>query len=63
MQYAYGMMMRGFAPKCQPLDGLVDAIEDTSESFCDILIYSRKLRESEVADYELLYLGEVDYED
>ena len=57
--YVYGMRANGFVPKCQPLDGLIEAVEDTSESFYDVLIYDRELSEFEVKCYELVYLGEV----
>ena len=57
--YVYGMRARGFAPMCQPMEGLVEAVEDTSGSFSEVLIYGRELSEFEVSCYELVYLGEV----
>lgn len=57
--YKYGMRLRGFAPACQPMIGLVRREDDVTGRYHDILIYSRPLTEKEVTDYELDYLGEV----
>ena len=57
--YVYGMKARGFSVGCQPLRGFVEHIEDTTDSFWGILVYSRLLTEIEVRDYELAYLGKV----
>lgn len=57
-QYMYGMRLRGFAPFCQPMKGLVMRIDDEAENYWDILIYSRKLSEEELKQYELDFLGE-----
>ena len=64
MAYVYGMRLRGFAPGCQPKDGLIglvdyaDVIVDTKR-YHDCIAYKRRLTEKEVADYELDYLGKV----
>lgn len=60
MQYAYGMMARGFSIGCQPKADFIERIEDTSGTFYDILVYGRKLSYKEVANYELVYLGKID---
>ena len=57
--YKYGMRLRGFAPMCQPMDGLKGVHEDVTGKYYDILAYDRKLTEKELKDYELDYLGEV----
>lgn len=57
--YGYGMRLRGFAPGCQPMKGLIDW-KDLDEEKCgyySLLYYDRKLTEQEVRDYELDYLG------
>lgn len=59
MQYAYGMRMRGYSIGCQPKEGFLERVEDISDTFYDILIYSRKLSEKEVDEYELVYLGKI----
>ena len=51
--FKYGMRARGFSVGCQPLKGLVDAAEDPSGNYYNILTYDRELDESEVQQYEL----------
>lgn len=58
MRYFYGMRLRGFAPLCQPMNGLIEAEYDESGSFYTILTYNRELTEKEVKDYELEYIGQ-----
>lgn len=62
--YAYGMRLRGFAPGCQPMSGLVGCMypEDkksfqNAERYHDVLLYSRQLTVEECRDYELDFLG------
>lgn len=55
--YVYGMRLRGFAPGCQPMDGLVEW-KDEELGYHSVLWYSRKLTEEELVEYELAYLGE-----
>lgn len=62
MQYAYGMRLRGYSPMCQPKEGLLEVLEDTSGSFYNVLVYGRKLTDREVENYELQYLGVVGVE-
>lgn len=57
------MTERGFATMCQPTEDLVEAIEDTSDTFYNILVYDRRLSNSEIKQYELIYLGKVEDDD
>lgn len=50
--YKYGMRLRGFAPMCQPMAGLVSA-EEGDRKYYNYLYYERKLTDKEVRDYEL----------
>lgn len=59
MMYKYGMRLRGFAPMCQPKEGWVDRLDDTTGRYHDILVYDRKLTDKELNDYELDYLEEI----
>lgn len=52
-EYAYGMRNRGFAPACQPSDGLVRREDPADDKYYDVLIYNRELTDDEVAEYEL----------
>ena len=56
-RYKYGMRLRGFSIGCQPMNGLIERIDDTSHKYYDILIYDRLLTAKEIEDYELDYLG------
>ena len=56
--YTYGMRLRGFSPGCQPMNGLLFTSNDPTGRYHDLLIYDRKLDESEMSDYELDYIGE-----
>ena len=59
--YVYGMRLRGFAPLCQPMNGLIEAEYDESGEYYSLLTYNRKLTDKELTDYELSEVGE--YED
>lgn len=59
--YKYGMRLRGFAPLCQPMNGLVGREDDPTGKYHDVLMYDRQLTEQELRDYELDYLGEVNH--
>lgn len=50
--YKYGMRLRGFAPGCQPMDGLAGKMKESGK-YHDILLYYRELTDEEVRDYEL----------
>lgn len=58
--FRYGMRLRGYAPMCQPMKGLV-RVEDgcvvNDRNYHNILFYVRKLSDKELRDYELDYLG------
>jgi len=56
--YKYGMRLRGFSIGCQPMKNLVERIDDTSGKYHDILIYSEKLSDEDIKDYELDFIGE-----
>lgn len=56
--YKYGMRLRGFAPMCQPMNGL-DHAEDGDKRYHNFLFYRRRLSDKEVSDYELDFIGEV----
>lgn len=57
-EYTYGMRLRGFSIGCQPMNGFIRRMDDDSRRYHDLLIYNRKLTDSELTDYELDYLGE-----
>lgn len=57
--YKYGMRLRGFSIGCQPMKGIVYREDDPTGKYWDILVYSRKLTEQELHDYELDYIEEV----
>lgn len=51
--FTYGMRLRGFAPGCQPLDGLVQVDDDPHGTYYSLLTYNRELTTEEVEQYEL----------
>lgn len=55
--YKYGMRLRGFSIDCQPRN-VYKRVDDETGKYHDIIIYTRKLTDKEVSDYELDYLGE-----
>lgn len=60
-EYIYGMRMRGFAPGCQPMDGLLQREDDPTRTYHDLLMYDRPLTQKELRDYELdLISGDCD---
>ena len=56
--YKYGMRLRGFAPMCQPMNGLVSADANGDSRYHSYLYYERKLDDDEVRNYELDFIGE-----
>lgn len=52
-KFRYGMRMRGFSPGCQPKEGFLDVEVDPTEKYYNILVYSRRLTDKELSDYEL----------
>ena len=59
--YKYGMRLRGYAPLCQPMNGLVGHEDDPTGKYHSILIYNRPLNDHEQDAFELDYLGEVNH--
>ena len=61
MTYKYGMRLRGFAPGCQPMEGLTFVMQTDrgKEKYWSVLGYDRKLTEKEMKDYELDFIGVV----
>lgn len=55
--YLYGMRFRGFAPGCQPMEGLVAYQEDVLDEYYSVLSYNRVLSQREEDKYELDYIG------
>lgn len=51
-EHRYGMRLRGFAPGCQPMNGLIEW-QDTEGKYWGILTYNRELTPEEVKGYEL----------
>ena len=60
--YKYGMRLRGFSPSCQPMSGLVGVAEDNKGKYYNILTYKRKLTDKEIQDYELDFVGVVEWQ-
>lgn len=56
MTYRYGMRLRGFAPWCQPMKGLIR--REDSTRYHDELVYDRKLSKQELKEYELDFIKE-----
>ena len=60
----YGMRLRGFSPYCQPLEGLLERLDDTEGArpdggrYHDILRYNRQLTDQELRDFELDFIRE-----
>lgn len=57
--YLYGMRLRGFAPGCQPMDGLTRGRPDPTGQYHDLLMYNRPLTEAEETQYDLTYIGNI----
>ena len=57
--YKYGMRARGFSPLCQPMDGFVERLDDTTGKYYDVLVYNRYLRAEEERNYQFDFLGMV----
>ena len=51
--YKYGMKHRGFSPGCQPLQNLIEAQEDPTGVYFNILLYSEPLTPEALRNYEL----------
>ena len=55
--YAYGMLLRGYSPGCQPKDGFVKRLDSAGTKYYDVLLYDRPLTVKEIRSYELDDLG------
>ena len=61
--YKYGMRLRGFSIGCQPMKNFYERQDDDGSHgrhYHDILIYTEKLGEQDLRNYELDYLGETE---
>jgi len=61
--YKYGMRLRGFSIGCQPMKNFYERQDDDGSHgrhYHDILIYTEKLGEQDLRNYELDYLGEIE---
>ena len=58
--FRYGMRLRGFAPLCQPLEGL-SSVEEGDGKYHNILVYKRMLTPKEMKQYELDDLNNFQY--
>lgn len=56
--YKYGMRLRGFSLGCQPRENFYKRIDDTTNKYYDIIIYTKPLTMEQIISYELDYLGE-----
>lgn len=65
MLYLYGMRLRGFSPGAQPKEGLSCALDDIAavtyhmpdgRPYWSVLVYTRKLTDKEVNDYDLDFI-------
>lgn len=57
--HLYGMRLRGFAPLCQPKEGFIRRVDDTTGKYHDMLVYERRLTDHELEAYELDYIGPI----
>lgn len=64
IKYYYGMRLRGFSIDCQPMEGLIGAVDmgclRPKIPYHDVLCYNRRLTKKELEDYELDYMYEVE---
>jgi len=61
--YKYGMRLRGFSIGCQPMKNFWERQDDDGSHdrhYHDILLYTEKLGEQDLRNYELDYLGETE---
>lgn len=57
--YKYGMTQRGFSPGAQPA-GVADWQESDGLEYYDFIFYTKPLTAQQVANFELVYLGETE---
>ena len=41
---------------CQPKDGFVERLDDTTGKYYDLIVYNRQLSDKELSDYELDFI-------
>lgn len=58
--YKYGMRLRGFSLGCQPRDNFYRRLDDTTNKYYDILLYTKPLDRCDTISYELDYIGTVE---
>ena len=61
--YKYGMRLRGFSIGCQPMKNFWERQDDNGNydrRYHDILLYTEKLADEDLRNYELDYLGETE---
>ena len=56
MRYIYGMRL---CIRCRPREGFIKQVEDISNRYYGILMYSRQLTDKERQEYNLDYLGKI----
>ena len=54
--FVYGMRLRGFSLGCQPMNGFIERLDDTTGRYYDLLVYNRQLSDKELSDYELDFI-------
>lgn len=52
-EYVYGMRARGFAPLCQPMNGLIERRDSNTTDYYDLIVYNRELTDEEIRDFQL----------
>ena len=64
-EYLYGMRLRGYAPGCQPKEGLMNVYFGSqygTRVYHNLISYNRPLTEKEMKDYELDFINETEVE-
>ena len=62
-EYLYGMRLRGYAPGCQPKEGLMNVYYGShygTRVYHNLISYNRPLTEKEMQDYELDFINEME---
>ena len=60
--YKYGMRLRGFSIGCQPKEGFIERLDDTTGRYYDIIAYNRALSADEINHYSLDLLEDIEPE-
>lgn len=56
--FVYGMRLKGFAPGCQPMAGLVKQCDDPQGKYYTLLYYTYPISADDMRQYELDFLWE-----